>query len=371
MSLARGERDVSKTTDLVIVGGGIAGLTVALAAAERGLSSVVIDQPRPGAASRAAAGMLAPSVEGLPPAVRPLALEAREYFPRFLAELQAKADLDVPVALNRNGILEVASTEEDLARLRDRVRDDAELLDQRGPAELLERCVSQWRCAAPHGRLGRQHRPYVDARSAASRERLIRRISDSVASIEVSGGRHVAWTGEGTRHEGRVMVLASGAWGSAIPGLPRALPVRPLRGQLLLLDQLPLTHVAYVAGGYLVPLPTPRSSVRRAKRLASRTASLARDRWSCSASPSAPSPSYRARGASNWRPAAGHPGRTAPSSVGIWTSLDWIYACGFSRNGTLLAPWAAAQLAALIAGEDDANLAPFSPLRFASSTTLK
>jgi glycine/D-amino acid oxidase-like deaminating enzyme len=45
---------MSKSADLVVVGGGIAGLTTALAATERGLSVVVIDEPRLGAASRAA-----------------------------------------------------------------------------------------------------------------------------------------------------------------------------------------------------------------------------------------------------------------------------------------------------------------------------
>ena len=42
---------MSADADLLILGGGIAGLTTALAAAERQLSVIVIDSPRPGAAS--------------------------------------------------------------------------------------------------------------------------------------------------------------------------------------------------------------------------------------------------------------------------------------------------------------------------------
>ena len=373
MSLARGERDVSKTTDLVIAGGGIAGLTVALAAAERGLSSVVIDEPRPGAASRAAAGMLAPSVEGLPPSVRPLALEAREYFPRFLAELQAKADFDVAVALNRNGILEVASTEEDLTRLRDRTRDDVVLLDQRGLAE-LEPALATHMGAVLHPKDGSVDNIALMSMLdlAASRQRLIRRISDSVASIELSGGRHVAWTGEGTRHEGRMIVLASGAWGSAIPGLPRNLPVRPLRGQLLLLDQLPLTHVAYVAGGYLVPRGTTLLVGATSEEAGFKNGVTGEGQMELLGIAQRAIPELAsARVIEHWaglRPVTPDALPILGRDPGV---PGLIYACGFSRNGILLAPWAASQLAALVAGEDASDLAPFAPSRFAPNAALK
>jgi glycine oxidase ThiO len=364
---------VSKTTDLVIVGGGIAGLTVALAAAERGLNSVVIDEPRAGAASRAAAGMLAPSVEGLSPAVRPLALEAREYFPRFLDELRAKADVDVTVALNRNGILEVASTEEDLTRLRGRTHDGAELLDQRGLAE-LEPALSSHLGALLHAEDGAVDNIALMSMLdlAASRQRLIRRINDRVDSVDVSGGRHVAWTGEGTRHEGRMLVLASGAWGSAIPGLPRTLPVRPLRGQLLLLDQLPLTHVAYVAGGYLVPRGVTLL-VGATSEEAGFTNSVTGDGQmellgiAQRAIPELAS----ARVIEHW---AGLRPVTPDALPILGRDPDYpglIYACGFSRNGILLAPWAATRLAALIAGEGDSDLAPFTPSRFPPNVAQK
>jgi len=93
------------TADLVILGGGIAGHTTALACAERGLSSIILDTPRPGAASRAAAGMLAPSVEGLPPEILPHAIAARDAFPAYLAALRDRTGIDVP--LDRTGILQL------------------------------------------------------------------------------------------------------------------------------------------------------------------------------------------------------------------------------------------------------------------------
>lgn len=359
---------MSKTSDLVIIGGGIAGLTVALAASERGLSVVVIDEPRLGAASRAAAGMLAPSVEGLPPAVRPLALEAREYFPRFLAALRAKADVDVAVALNRNGILEVASTDAELARLHARAHDGTEALDQRSLAE-LEPALGSHMGALLHPADGAVDNITLMTTLdlAVARDRLIRRIVGSVDSIELSGGHHVAWTGEGTRHEGGVIVLATGAWASGMSGLPRNLPVRPLRGQLLRLDQLPVTHVAYVAGGYLVPRGTSLLVGATSEEVGFKNGVTGEGQMELRGIAQRAIPELAsARVVEHW---AGLRPVTPDALPILGRDPDvpgLIYACGFSRNGILLAPWAATQLASLITG-GDCSLAPFASSRFASS----
>ncbi|MDB4882127.1 MAG: putative glycine oxidase precursor [Gemmatimonadetes bacterium] len=357
---------MSRTTDLVVVGGGIAGLTVALAASERGLSVVVIDEPRTGAASRAAAGMLAPSVEGLPAAVRALALEAREYFPRFLAELRAKADVDVAVALNRSGILEVASSDEELALLHARASDAAEPLDRRALAQ-LEPALGSHAGALLHAFDGSVDNITLMTTLdlAVARDRLIRRIHGSVDSVELTGGRHIAWTGEGTRHEGKVLVLATGAWASGIPGLPRTLPVRPLRGQLLRLDQLPVTHVAYVAGGYLVPRGTTLLVGATSEEAGFKNAVTGEGQMELLGIAQRAVPELAsARVVEHW---AGLRPVTPDALPILGRDPDFpglIYACGFSRNGILLAPWASGQLAMLITG-GSVDLTPFSPSRFA------
>ena len=98
--------------DLVVLGGGIVGLTSALAAADRGMRVTVIDQLRPGAASRASAGILAPSVDGVPRSVLSAASEARDFYPGFLDALAVTTELAVP--LDRSGVLELASTPDEL-----------------------------------------------------------------------------------------------------------------------------------------------------------------------------------------------------------------------------------------------------------------
>lgn len=359
---------MNKATDLVVVGGGIAGLTTALAATERGLSVVVIDEPRAGSASRAAAGMLAPSVEGLPPTVRELAIEARDYFPRFLSELRAKADVDVAVALDRKGILEVATTDDDFARLLASNDDGAQLLDRDALAR-LEPALSAHAGALLHATDGAVDNITLmtSLDLAVARDRRIRRILGNVASIDVSGGRSVAWTAEGTRHEGTAIVLASGAWASGMPGLPRALPVRPLRGQLLRLDRLPVGHVAYVAGGYLVPRGATLLVGATSEDVGFTNAVTSEGRAELLAIAQRAIPELaEARVLEHW---AGLRPITPDALPILGRDPDvpgLIYACGFSRNGILLAPWAATQLAALVGGAGSPDtLRPFSLTRFA------
>jgi glycine oxidase len=358
---------MSKSTDLVIVGGGIAGLTTALVATERGLHVVVIDEPRPGAASRAAAGMLAPSVEGLPHRVRELALEARDYFPRFLEELRKKADPDVEVALDRNGILEVASTDEDLTRLHASAPAGSHALDHNELAG-LEPALSNHSGALLHPADGAVDNVTLMTALdlAVSRDLLIRRIKGSATSVDLRGGRPVAWTAEGTRHEATAIVLATGAWATGIPGLPRPLPVRPLRGQLLLLDLLAVRHVTYVAGGYLVPRGPSLLVGATSEEAGFHNAVTGDGRSELLGIARRAIPELAsARVVEHW---AGLRPVTPDALPILGADPDvpgLIYACGFSRNGILLAPWAATQLAPLFdGGRAPSSLGPFSPARF-------
>ena len=360
---------MSRTTDVVIIGGGIAGLTVALAAAECGLTVVIIDEPRPGAASRAAAGMLAPSVEGLSPAVQEIAVAARDYFPSFLTQLRAKADVDVAVTLDRNGIIELASSDEELASLLGRVPPGAQPLDRDALAS-LEPAFAHHAGGVLHPSDGAVDNVtlMMSLDLAVARERRIRRIHDRADSVDLANGRRHVWTGEGTRHEGATIVLASGAWAGSLSGLPRALPVRPLRGQLLRLDRRPVAHVTYGGGGYLVPRGnslligatseetgfdsgTTDTGLASLREIAIRTIPGLQD----------------ARVVEHW---AGLRPVTPDALPILGADPDvpaLLYACGFSRNGILLAPWAAGQLAGLISqNQPSESLALFSAARFAS-----
>src|SRR4051812_23673314 len=172
--------------DLVVLGGGVAGLTSALAAAARGMRVTVIDQARAGAASRASAGMLAPSIAGLPDAVRPLALEARDMFPGFLAMLLDRTDIEVP--LDRNGILELATSESDLEQRAARAGSNAERLDNRALAA-FEPALATHPGALLHRDDGAVDpvRLMVALDVAVARQARITRLTDEVASFDARG----------------------------------------------------------------------------------------------------------------------------------------------------------------------------------------
>jgi len=61
--------------------------------------------------------------------------------------------------------------------------------------------------------------------------------------------------------EGGSLVIATGAWAGQLDGLPRPLPVRPVRGQLLMLEGALTRHVIYGGGGYIVPRRGPQGAI--------------------------------------------------------------------------------------------------------------
>ena len=251
--MPHGEKaNMIRRADLLVIGGGIAGLSTALAAAERQLRVLIVDDARPGAASAAAAGMLAPSLEAHSPAVRAVAMDARDAYPDFLARLRERANIDV--ALNRHGILELASSASDLAVLTSRAGPEAQSLDAHELAK-AEPAFAGHAGAVLHPKDGSVDNVALmhALAEAVVREPRIDRLSDRVTSLDVAAARPTASTALGERIECARILLASGAWAAGIAGLPRVIPVHPVRGELLLLACAPISHVTYGSGGYLVP----------------------------------------------------------------------------------------------------------------------
>ena len=109
--------------DVLVIGAGIIGCSVAFELAEAGAAVRVIDARTPGAgASQASAGVLAPYVEGHgSPVLRALGRRSLDLYPRFVERVVAGAGR--PVEFERLGTLEVATTADDKARL-DRSADE-------------------------------------------------------------------------------------------------------------------------------------------------------------------------------------------------------------------------------------------------------
>lgn len=356
--------------DLVVLGGGVAGLTTALAAADRGMRVTVIDQVRPGSASRASAGMLAPSIAGLPDAVRPLAMEARETYPGFVAMLLDRTGVEVP--LDRNGVLELAASDSDLEQRAARAGPNADRLDAQALAG-LEPALAAHAGAMLHRDDGAVDpvRLMAALDVAVARHPRVTRLTDEVASFDARGNLPAFRSRGGTRYASRRLLLAGGAWAGALPGVPRAVPVRPVRGQLARLEGLPVRHVVHMTDGYLVPragmLIVGATNEEAGFEAVATPRGLATLRASAT----------RAVPVLGHAPVAEHWAGLRPITpdglpiIGPDPGLPALcYACGYSRNGILFAPWAAERLASLLVGGPSAPaLAAFGIERFDSANS--
>ena len=337
------------------------GLTAALAAARRGLRVSLVDQPRPGAASRAAAGILAPSIGDAPPALREAMFAAREFYPEFLAQLLARTEIGVP--LDPDGIIQLASTGEEREALFGGAPGDAERLDAQALAA-LEPALADHAGALLHPRQGAvDNITLMRALDVAvARQARIARSTDEVASFDTRGNLPAFLGRGGSRYSGRRLLVANGAWAGSLPGLPRPLPVRPVRGQLMRLEGRPIRHVTFGAGGYLVPRGNSLvvgATSEEAGLDASTTPRGLKDLRAIAT---------RAIPVLAHAPVLEHWAGLRPMAadgfpiLGADPSVPAIcYACGFSRNGILLAPWIAEQLLpVLMGGPLPEALRPFS-----------
>lgn len=356
---------MSRSTDVVVVGGGIVGLCTALAVADRGMQVTVLDDDQPCAASRASAGMLAPSLPGLPNSLRDLACAARDRYPDLVLQLRERSG--VKVELDRSGIIELAATAAALEALHAHAGGLASRLT-RSELASLEPALATHFGALLHPLDG-----WVDNRAlmdalwvAAERHARIAVLRHQVREVDVAHGAASATTTNGTRIGCSRIVIAGGAWCSDLQGLPRRLPVRPLKGELLTLDRAPVRHVVAGADGYLVPRGrTLLVGATSEEAGFDATPSVAGGQFLTGVATEIVPKLANARVAEHWgglRPFSPD-GMPLLGPDAIAPSL--LYACGFSRNGILLAPWAGEALATLLADGHRAGIpSEFDPGRF-------
>ena len=241
---------MSADADLLVLGAGIAGLTTALAAAERQMS---VDRDRLAETGRRLArgsGDARPGRRGGAAGHARRRRSPRETsIPTFLDALRERTGIEVP--LDRQGILQLAPDGE-ADRLRANVPAGSRWLDEGALRELEP---------ALEGQPGALLHPVDGAVDNVALMDALERAVDLVPGIKrvaaeilsVDSDQPSALTRTRGRFFARRLVLATGAWAAGIPGLPRRIPVRPVRGELLRLAQCPVHHVTYGGGGYLVP----------------------------------------------------------------------------------------------------------------------
>ncbi len=233
------------STDVVVVGGGVIGLSCAWRAAAAGLEVTVIERRSPGAgASGVAAGMLAPVGEATfgEEGLLELALASHRAWPAFGAEVAEASGRDVGHL--DLGALHVALDRDEAGELRRRY----ELMRSHGlEAEWL--APSACRELEPglgpggHGGIHAAHESAVDPRELVAALALaLERAGGTIETAEVVGGLFEGErlggvrTAEGAELAAESVVLAAGAWSAAdwLPAFARP-EVRPVKGQILTL----------------------------------------------------------------------------------------------------------------------------------------
>ncbi|GAA3812241.1 glycine oxidase ThiO [Streptomyces phyllanthi] len=233
----------TRTSDVLVVGGGIIGLVTAWRAAQRGLTTAVVDPEPGGGAAQVAAGMLAAVTElhyGEQTLLR-LNLESARRYPDFAAELTGVTGLDL--GYRQCGTLAVALDADDRAHLR-----ELHALQRQSGLE------SEWL----NGRECRRLEPIlapgvrgglrVDGDHQIDPRRLARALVVACERAGVVFHRVRAErltlvreraagvrTADGTDLTAGRVVLAAGSMSGQLAGVPDHLlpPVRPVKGQVV------------------------------------------------------------------------------------------------------------------------------------------
>jgi glycine oxidase len=372
---------MTTSTDVIVVGAGIVGLSAALRLAEAGCSVKVIDKGKAGAeSSTAGAGLIMPQAETDPPGgdapaegmvddtLLAACLAGRDLYAEFIHDVRAQSNIKVNFRLN--GVLSLAMNEAEVKRLERRVSWQTGIdLEARmlGKGELESMAPgARAMAAAVFPRDG-----YVDnqalmpALTQAVRAKADLVEESTVQSVAVEGNRVLGVDTLRGRHESRHVVLAAGAWSEPlIPADEPAPRIRPSRGQMILMEAAGAPEHGVIAGSwYVVPRSggrvllgstvqdagfdksVPEESVTEIQKGVELFLPAARE-WK------------RLRAWSGLRPraASGKPLIGPGRHDGLWL------ATGHFRNGLLLAPLTAAWLVrGIVHGAIPPEAEPFSP----------
>jgi glycine oxidase len=257
---------MSETQDVVIVGGGVIGLSIAYALARDGITSTVLDRRELGReASWAGAGLIAPTSENRSGTLHPtveLRSWSAELFPRWSAELREETGIDN--GYRRNGGVDVAWTaaeELELQTTAGRWRVEG-IVHERLAAD---DCLRVEPILNPELRLvyflpdrAQVRNPWhLRALAAAAARRGVRlRPWVAVDRLETRGDRVVAVRTSAEVFSCDWVIMAAGPWSGGLLGdIGVHAPTPPLKGQIVLLrhDRPPLLRTVEHGKNYLVP----------------------------------------------------------------------------------------------------------------------
>jgi glycine oxidase len=359
-----------KTWDVIIVGGGIIGLSLSIALRKRAATVLVVERGEPGReASHAAGGMLVDCPLETPASLQALASASARMYPEFAHDLEVESGMKVD--LRDFGTI-LFPSKEHLQPWQFAAAALAQAdLDQLEP-ELVKH--SQHAAEGDLGSAFYFNERSVDPRAltaAALQTAKSRGVDfssgDTVTAVNLSDGQVSGVTTTKTSFLASKLVNCAGAWSGQIG--PLAFPTRPVKGQMLCLtmpSRTLLKHVIRSPKAYLIPRSdgrllvgatveeagfdkrTDTETIQRLHRAALELVPKLRD----------------ARILEDW--AGLRPG--TPDNIpilGATATPGYFVATGHFRDGILLAPITAEVMAAVLEGhKPEHDLTAFSPARF-------
>jgi glycine oxidase len=350
---------VVETPDIIVVGAGIIGVSLALELRARGASVTVLDRATPGKeASSAAAGMLAAADPETPVALREFALESARIYPTFVAKLEKLSGISTD--FRRHGAIIIGE-------------------QHMFPSECHRMTLAELKAMEPALNISNRSACWL-AEDSVDPVLLMEAALRSAESLGVhirsgaevehirSSGQQVEVLGKQFRLAARTVVDCRGAW-SGPPVIPRKgqmLYLRPLRSGLF-------QHVVRAPGAYIVPRSSGRILVGTTMEDAGFDKSLQMETIHQLHAAAAQFVSELASASVSEYWAGLRPG--TPDDLPIMGQTDTpglFIATGHFRNGILLAPLTAITMANIIE-EKPAGLyvTAFAPLRFARANVNK
>jgi len=344
-----------KTWDVIIIGAGIIGLSLAIELRKRGAHVLVVERGEPGREASHAAGMLADCGAEIPQALQVLATASARMYPEFVHELQDESGIRVDLREQGTLLLSPGDDGPDVsgslpAPLRQL---EPALADTDRPATFLkERSVDP--------------RALVNAALKAAKHRGVDISSgSSVTAVVTSQGRVSGVSTDKTSYDAGNVVNCAGAWAGHFP--PLHFPARPVKGQMLAVAAPRLLrHVIRAPEVYLVPRSDGRVLIGSTLEDAGydkRTNASTIQRMHKAAIHLVPA-LETARVLEDW--AGLRPGTPDGLPIlGVTSVPGYFAATGHFRDGILLAPITAHLMSQLITdAKTDYDTSAFSAARF-------
>ena len=348
-----------KSWDVVIAGGGIIGLSLALALRKRGMTVMVVERGEPGReASHAAAGMLADKDPHCAPELRALAFASAKLYPEYVHEVEDESGMRVD--FRTDGTIYLSTEPEKTGR----PLSTAELSKLEPELETKDHAIFLEEASL-------DNRLLMSALMKAAKHRGIEIAGGETATDVVrENGRAVALRTDRTEFRGGAIVNCAGAWAGSFG--PVRFPTRPVKGHMLALATAKPNLIHHVVRAhtanfvYVVPRAGGRVVIGSTAEEAG---------FDKTVDPQTIQKLHRAAGII-------FPVLGEAKMIEAWTGLRpgsedalpllgetdvprYFVAAGHFRDGLLLAPVTAHVMAQLIAGERVAqNLDRFAPARF-------